>query len=213
MLTGIGALSSSPHRHRPDAPDWTFVAYEIGPLEEAERDLGRPQGSRSFHAQAVPAQGADGHRDDGAAIGCGSPRPTGRPGNVSRGGDAKAFWSATLYDTKQGFFIPNEQKKYSVGQNAGMKLNASGGIEIHVAAKQPKGVPAENWLPITREDLGIDRKVSRRPSSTLASAAGRMPAFFVANSNRGNSPGIAHVRIPRSTPVESTFRCRRRGTA
>jgi len=37
-----------------------------------------------------------------------------------------------------------------------MKLNASGGIEIHIAAKQPKGVPAENWLPITREDLDLD---------------------------------------------------------
>jgi hypothetical protein len=69
---------------------------------------------------------------------------------------AIAFWSATLYDTKQGFFIPNKENKYSVGQNAGMKLNASGGIEIHIAAKQPKGVPAENWLPITRGDLGLD---------------------------------------------------------
>ena len=68
---------------------------------------------------------------------------------------AIAFWSATLYDTKEGFFIPNKEKKYSVGENAGMKLNAQGGIEIHIAAKQPKGVPAENWLPITREDLGI----------------------------------------------------------
>ncbi len=37
-----------------------------------------------------------------------------------------------------------------------MKLNASGGIEVYVAAKQPKGVPAENWLPITREDLDLD---------------------------------------------------------
>ncbi len=67
-----------------------------------------------------------------------------------------AFWSATLYDTKQGFFIPNQEKKYRVGQNAGMKLNASGGIEIHIAAEQPEGVPAENWLPITREDLDLD---------------------------------------------------------
>jgi hypothetical protein len=67
-----------------------------------------------------------------------------------------AFWSVTLYDAKHGFFIPNKQKKYSVGQNAGMKLNASGGIEIHVAAEQPKGVPAENWLPITRKDLELD---------------------------------------------------------
>ncbi len=52
--------------------------------------------------------------------------------------------------------IPNKQKKYSVGENAGMKLNASGGIEIYVAAELPKDVPAENWLPITREDLDLD---------------------------------------------------------
>jgi hypothetical protein len=37
-----------------------------------------------------------------------------------------------------------------------MKLNASGGIEIHIAAEQPAGVPAANWLPITREDLDLD---------------------------------------------------------
>jgi len=69
---------------------------------------------------------------------------------------AIAFWSATLYDAKQGFFIPNKEKKYSVGQNGGMKLNASGGIEIHIAAAQPKGVPAANWLPITRGDLDLN---------------------------------------------------------
>ena len=68
---------------------------------------------------------------------------------------AIAFWSLTLYDTKEGFFIPNKQKKYSVGANAGMKLNAKGGIDVYVAAEQPRGVPAENWLPITRGDLGI----------------------------------------------------------
>jgi hypothetical protein len=69
---------------------------------------------------------------------------------------AIAFWSLTLYDAKQGFFIPNEQKKYSVGENAGMKLDDSGGIEVHVAAQQPMGVPKENWLPINREDLELD---------------------------------------------------------
>jgi hypothetical protein len=37
-----------------------------------------------------------------------------------------------------------------------MKLNASDGIEIHIAAEQREGVPAENWLPITREDLGLN---------------------------------------------------------
>jgi hypothetical protein len=69
---------------------------------------------------------------------------------------ANAFWSVTLYDTENGFFIPNDSKKYSVGQNAGMKLSARGGIEIHVAAEKPDGVPLENWLPINRGNYGID---------------------------------------------------------
>jgi len=68
---------------------------------------------------------------------------------------AEAFWSLTLYDLDNGFFIPNDRKKYSVGENAGMKLNADGGIEIYVAAEQPQGVPAENWLPIERTDMGL----------------------------------------------------------
>jgi hypothetical protein len=69
---------------------------------------------------------------------------------------AQAFWSLTLYDTANGFFIPNDRKKYSVGENAGMKLNADGGIEIHVAADEPEGVPEENWLPINRKDEALD---------------------------------------------------------
>ena len=68
---------------------------------------------------------------------------------------AGAFWSVTLYDTENGFFIPNDRKKYSVGENAGFKLNDEGGIEIYIAAELPPGVPEENWLPINREDIGI----------------------------------------------------------
>jgi len=69
---------------------------------------------------------------------------------------AKACWSVTLYDAKNGFFIPNDHKKYSVGENAGFKLDEDGGIEIHIAAEQPEGVPAENWLPINRGDEALD---------------------------------------------------------
>jgi len=61
-----------------------------------------------------------------------------------------------LYDAVNGFFIPNEHKKYSVGENGGMKLNDEGGIEIYIAAEKPKDVPAENWLPIERKDLGLN---------------------------------------------------------
>jgi hypothetical protein len=69
---------------------------------------------------------------------------------------AGAFWSVTLYDLDQGFFIPNDRKKYSVGENAGMKLNADGGIDIYIAATQPAGVPAENWLPVERKDVALN---------------------------------------------------------
>ncbi len=69
---------------------------------------------------------------------------------------AKAFWSVTLYDTENGFFIPNDRKKYSVGENGGFKLDNDGGIAIHIAAKKPDGVPDENWLPMNRGDYGID---------------------------------------------------------
>ena len=65
-------------------------------------------------------------------------------------------WSLTLYDLENGFFIPNDRKKYSVGENAGFKLNADGGIEIYVSVTKPEGVPDENWLPINRENIGIN---------------------------------------------------------
>ena len=68
---------------------------------------------------------------------------------------AGAFWSLTLYDLDQGFFIPNDRNKYSVGENAGMKLNEDGGIEIYIAAEKPEGVPEQNWLPIERKDLDL----------------------------------------------------------
>lgn len=67
-----------------------------------------------------------------------------------------AFWSVTLYETETGYFIPNDQFKYSVGENAGYKLDADGGIRIVIAAEQPEGVPAENWLPISRADMDLD---------------------------------------------------------
>jgi len=68
----------------------------------------------------------------------------------------QAFWSVTLYDKANGFFIPNDRKKYSVGENAGFKFNEDGGIEIYIAAEKPDGVPEENWLPLNRKDEEID---------------------------------------------------------
>ncbi|MEO2168486.1 MAG: DUF1214 domain-containing protein, partial [bacterium] len=69
---------------------------------------------------------------------------------------AKSFWSATLYDAKKGLLVPNDDYKYSVGENGGMKLDESGGLEIHISPKQPEGVPKENWLPSGGKDEQLD---------------------------------------------------------
>ena len=69
---------------------------------------------------------------------------------------ATAFWSATLYDSENGFFIPNEHFKYSVGINGGMKLDKNGGIRMVIAADKPRGTPEENWLPINRGNYNVD---------------------------------------------------------
>jgi len=69
---------------------------------------------------------------------------------------ATAFWSMTLYDTENGFFLPNDRKKYSVGENAGFQLDEDGGIAVYASAEQPAGVPDANWLPMARGDYGVD---------------------------------------------------------
>ncbi len=69
---------------------------------------------------------------------------------------AEAFWSITLYDSKKGLFIPNDNFKYSIGENGGMKLDESGGLEAHISPKQPEGVPKENWLPSGGKDEKLD---------------------------------------------------------
>ncbi|WP_224491387.1 DUF1214 domain-containing protein [Robertkochia flava] len=43
-----------------------------------------------------------------------------------------------------------------MGANTGIKLKTQDGIEINNAAEKPKGVPEENWLPVSRVDGDID---------------------------------------------------------
>lgn len=69
---------------------------------------------------------------------------------------AGGFWSATLFDAKKGLFIPNDNYKYSVGENGGMKFDESGGLEIHASPKQAEGAPSENCLPSGGKDENVD---------------------------------------------------------
>lgn len=67
-----------------------------------------------------------------------------------------AGWSITLYDAFSHAFVPNYQRKYTVGANAGYVLDRMGGIDIAVSAERPVGVPRENWLPINRENRKLE---------------------------------------------------------
>ena len=90
---------------------------------------------------------------------------------------ANAFWSLTLYDLKNGFFIPNARKKYSVGENAGFKLDEKGGIEIHSSVAKPKDVPEENWLPIERGGRGTRRPIPHLPAGYAENEAMDVAGF------------------------------------
>ncbi len=75
---------------------------------------------------------------------------------------ATAFWSITLYDAAKGFFIPNDNYKYSVGENGGIQLDENGGVEIHISPEQPNDVQADNWLPSGGNEIVQDLDVIMR---------------------------------------------------
>jgi hypothetical protein len=88
---------------------------------------------------------------------------------VTEAPPVNAFRSVTLYDTENGFFIPNDRKKYSVGADAGMRLDDDGGIAIYIAAEKPPGVPEGTGCRSIEKTPTSDRSCActNRISSTL----------------------------------------------
>ena len=54
------------------------------------------------------------------------------------------------------FDIASMQRTYRAGQDRWNNAQQGDGIDIHVAAKKPEGLPAENRLPIIRNDEHVD---------------------------------------------------------
>lgn len=68
------------------------------------------------------------------------------PGDFPRVG---AFWSIHAY----GFdfqLIANPANRYSIGDRTKFKMDADGGLTIHVQADDPGGDRSSNWLPVAR---------------------------------------------------------------
>jgi len=57
-----------------------------------------------------------------------------------------AFWSITLYNTRQ-FFYDNPLNKYTVSARNKVKYNADGSFNVYIQHASPGAALQENWLP------------------------------------------------------------------
>ena len=68
--------------------------------------------------------------------------------HFARGGlpPVNAFWSMTLYNSKQ-FFYANELDKYTVSTRDHFHYNADGSLDISIQHRNPGAAKQANWLP------------------------------------------------------------------
>ncbi|RFM26895.1 DUF1214 domain-containing protein [Deminuibacter soli] len=60
---------------------------------------------------------------------------------------AKYFWSITMYDNSHQLLVPNEIKRYSIGDRTkGIQRNTNGSLTFYISSKKPSA-GAANWLP------------------------------------------------------------------
>lgn len=60
-----------------------------------------------------------------------------------------AFWSITLYDSRDYMLVDNAIDRYAIGDRTpGLRRDADGGLTLHIAHTPPVGEAAQaNWLP------------------------------------------------------------------
>ncbi len=58
-----------------------------------------------------------------------------------------AFWSLTMYDG-EGFQVPNELDRYSLGDRDPLTYNADGSLDLYLSPKKPGPGRETNWLPM-----------------------------------------------------------------
>ncbi len=57
-----------------------------------------------------------------------------------------AFWSITMYD-EDGFAVPNDIKRYAIGDRDDLKYNRDGSLDIYMQHTSPGKDKESNWLP------------------------------------------------------------------
>ena len=71
-----------------------------------------------------------------------------------------AFWSITLYNTKQ-FFYDNPLNRYTVSSRTPFEKNSDGSIDLYVQHKPPGGARDANWLPAPAEQFNLIMRLYR----------------------------------------------------
>lgn len=64
------------------------------------------------------------------------------------------FWSVTVY-SEDGFLIPNEADRYTVGTHSEFEKGEDGSITITFASQKPEDVATENWLPVPEDRFEV----------------------------------------------------------
>lgn len=65
---------------------------------------------------------------------------------------ADAFWSLTMYDG-DGFPVPNDIKRYAVGDRDDLKFNPDGSLDLYIQPESPGKDKESNWLPSAKSGM------------------------------------------------------------
>lgn len=57
------------------------------------------------------------------------------------------FWSLTLYSSANNYNVENSMKRYSLGSDNNLKLNADGSLTVFIQSESPGKDNEANWLP------------------------------------------------------------------
>ncbi len=67
---------------------------------------------------------------------------------------AEAFWSLTMYDSKDYYLVANPINRYSIGDRTpGMQYNDDGSLDLYLQHESPGPELESNWLPAPAGDF------------------------------------------------------------
>lgn len=85
-----------------------------------------------------------------------------------------AFWSLTLYNSKQAF-VANPLGRYAIGDRDRLRYNRDGSLDIFIQNARPQGSRAANWLPAPPDAFNLTLRVYW-PRQAMLDGAWNAPA-------------------------------------